>query len=299
MSNFILIAICFISGWLLKRTKVIPEGSHASINTWILYVALPAAALHYLPKITWSNDLILLVLTPLICWIGAWILTQLATRYFNFDRATRAGFLIVCGLGNTSFIGFPLISAYYGKEYLALASILDQANFVLLAVFASFVAMKNQPGGNVALPVIIRKLVTFPAFFAIPAALILPRFVSLEPADELFAGLAATLSPLALFSVGIQFKLEDMKSIWKPVAAASLYKLILSPLLILGIGALFQIGGMTLKISVFEAAMGTMISAGIICDQFDLNPKLSNAIVFTTILLSFITSGIWYVMLNH
>lgn len=298
MSNFILIAVCFLSGWLLKRTKVIPEGSHVSINTWILYVALPAAALHYLPKISWSNNLFLLILTPAICWIGAWLMTQVVATYFAFDRATRAGFLIVCGLGNTSFVGFPLISAYYGKEWLALASILDQANFVLLAVFASFVAMKNQPGNTVSLSVIVKKLLTFPAFFAIPAALILPRFVSFEPVDEFFAGVASTLSPLALFSVGIQFKLDDLKSIWKPVLAASVYKLILTPAIVLAIGTLLHIGGMTLKISVFEAAMGTMISAGILCDQFDLNPKLSNAIVFTTIMLSFVTSGIWYFILN-
>ena len=297
MLNFVLIAVCFFAGWALRRSKVIPEGSHASINTWILYVALPAAALHYLPKIKWSNDMFLLLLTPFICWLGAWILTKLVSRYFHFDRATQAGFLIVCGLGNTSFVGFPLISAFYGKEWLALASILDQANFVLLAVFASFVAMKNQPGGSVSLQVIVRKLLTFPPFFAIPAALILPNFVSFGEVDELFAGLAATLSPLALFSVGIQFKLDDMKSIWKPVVVASVYKLLLSPLIILGLGLLFHVSGMNLKISVFEAAMGTMISAGILNDQFGLNPKLSNAIVFTTIMLSFLTSGIWYVIL--
>lgn len=298
MSNFVLIAICFFAGLLLRKTKVLPEGSHMGINSWIIYVALPAAALHYLPKIIWSNELFLPLLTPLICWIGAWLLTKTVARYFQFDRATRAGFLIVCGLGNTSFVGFPLITAYYGKEWLALAAILDQANFVLLAVFASFVAMKNEPGGTVSLPVIVRKLVTFPPFLAIPAALILPRFVSFDSLDELFSGLAATLSPLALFSVGIQFKLDDMKSIWKPVAVASVYKLILSPLIILVLALTFQITGMYRTISVFEAAMGTMISAGILNDQFGLNPKLSNAIVFTTILLSFVTSGIWYVLLN-
>lgn len=298
MANFLLIGICFFAGFLLRKTKVLPDGSHVGINTWLIYVALPAAAMHYLPKITWSNDLLLPVLTPFICWVGAWILTQLVQKRFQFDRATRAGFLIVSGLGNTSFIGFPLISAYYGEEWLSIAAIVDQANFFLLAVFASFVAMKNEPGGSVSIPVIIRKLLTFPPFFAIPLAFMLPRYLDMSPIDPLFSTLAATLSPLAIFSVGIQFELKEVKSIWKPVAVASVYKLILSPILVLLVAFLFNIGGMPRTISVFEAGMGTMISAGILNDQFKLNPKLSNTIVFTTILISFLTSFVWYVVLN-
>lgn len=298
MANFLLIGICFFAGFLLKKTKILKEGSHLGINTWLIYVALPAAALFYLPKITWSSDLLLPVLTPFICWFGAWGLTQIAHKIFNFDRATKAGFLIVTGLGNTSFIGFPLISAYYGDEWLSIAAIVDQANFFLLAVFASFVAMKNEPGGVVSIQVITRKLVTFPPFFAIPLAFILPRYTDISSVEPLFKTLAATLSPLAIFSVGIQFELTKMKSIWKPVAVASIYKLIISPILVLLVAVLFNIGGMTKTISVFEASMGTMISAGILNDQFNLNPKLSNTIVFTTILLSFLTSGIWYLLLR-
>ncbi|SFT38921.1 hypothetical protein SAMN05216474_0281 [Lishizhenia tianjinensis] len=294
MANFLLILICFVAGFVMRKTKVLQDGSHLGINAWIIYVALPAAALFYLPKITWSNDLWLPVLTPLICWIGAWVLTQSVQRYFKFDRPTRAGFLIVTGLGNTSFIGFPLISAYYGEEYLSIAAIVDQANFFLLAVFASFVAMKNEPGGNVSLKFILRKLVTFPPFFALPLAFVLPRYMDMTQIEPLFKTLAATLSPLAIFSVGIQFELKDLKSIWKPVAAASIYKLILSPILVLLLALLLNITGMPRTISVFEAGMGTMISAGILNDQFNLNPKLSNTIVFTTILLSFLTSGVLY-----
>lgn len=294
MANFLLILICFVAGFALRKTKVLKDGSHLGINTWIICVALPAAALFYLPKITWSKDLWLPVLTPLICWAGAWVLTQSVQRYFNFDRPTRAGFLIVTGLGNTSFIGFPLISAYYGEEWLSIAAIVDQANFFLLAVFASFVAMKNEPGGNVSIKIILRKLVTFPPFFALPLAFVLPRYMDMASVEPLFKTLAATLSPLAIFSVGIQFELKDVKSIWKPVAAASVYKLILSPILVLFFAMLLNITGMNRTISVFEAGMGTMISAGILNDQFNLNPKLSNTIVFTTILLSFLTSGVLY-----
>lgn len=298
MSNFILIAVCFLAGFVLRKSGVLAKGSHHGINVWIIYVALPAATLKYLPSIIWSTNLIIPLMTPLICWFGAWLLTELVSKRFHFDRKTKAAFWIVTGLGNTSFIGFPLISAYYGEKYLSIAAVTDQMSFFVLAVFASIVAMKASGTAKADFRTISLKLLKFPPFVVIILTLILPHFISFEPLNPLVSTLALTLSPLALFSVGLQFELGKMRDVIKPVLAASLYKLILSPLIILGLAFAFQTGEMQTKISVFEASMGTMISAGILNDQFGLNPRLSNLIVFTTILLSFVTSGIWYLVLE-
>lgn len=298
MSNFILIAVCFLAGFFLRKSGILAKGSHHGINVWIIYVALPAATLKYLPTIVWSTDLIIPLMTPLVCWFGAWLLTGLVSKRFQFDRKTKAAFWIVTGLGNTSFVGFPLISAYYGEKYLSIAAVTDQMSFFVLAVLASIVAMQASGAAKADFRTISLKLLKFPPFLVIIVALILPHFISFEPITPLASTLSATLSPLALFSVGIQFELGKMRDVLKPVLAASLYKLILSPLIILGLAFAFQTGEMQTKISVFEASMGTMISAGILNDQFGLNPRLSNLIVFLTILLSFVTSGIWYLVLD-
>jgi predicted permease len=298
MSNFVLIAVCFLAGFLLRKTGILAKGSHQGINVWIIYVALPAATLKYLPNIHWSADLIVPLITPLVCWFGAWLLTELVSKPLKFDRKTKAAFWIVTGLGNTSFVGFPLISAYYGEKYLSIAAVTDQMSFFILAVFASIVAMRASGTAKADLKTISLKLIKFPPFVVIIVALILPHFISFEPITPLATTLAATLSPLALFSVGLQFELGKMKDVLKPILVASIYKLILSPFLILGLALAFNTAVMHTKISVFEASMGTMISAGILNDQFGLNPRLSNLIVFMTILLSFITSGIWYLVLE-
>jgi malate permease and related proteins len=144
-----------------------------------------------------------------------------------------------------------------------------------------------------------KKLLTFPPFLAIPVALLLPQVISFEPIEPVFTSLAATLSPLALFSVGLQFQIGNIRNDWKPIAIAVGYKLILAPLIICLLAILLGISGMFAKLSVFEAAMGTMISAGILNNEFGLNPRLSNLIVFVGILLSFITSGIWYLVMER
>ena len=77
------------------------------------------------------------------------------------------------------------------------------------------------------------------------------------------------------------------------------YKLILAPLTIAGVAYILHLKGTVPQISIFEASMAPMITAAVIADQYQLNPKLANLMVGTGILLSFITTGIWYLALQN
>lgn len=67
---FLLIFLCLAAGFFLRRINVIPAETHTSVNAWILYVALPSVALHYIPSIDWSGEVILPFVMPLIVWCG-------------------------------------------------------------------------------------------------------------------------------------------------------------------------------------------------------------------------------------
>ncbi|MDP9955909.1 hypothetical protein J2X97_001546 [Epilithonimonas hungarica] len=51
MINFVLIAVCIVAGMIFKSTKTIHPDAHKGINTWIIYLALPAVSFKYLPKV--------------------------------------------------------------------------------------------------------------------------------------------------------------------------------------------------------------------------------------------------------
>src|ERR1700712_4644093 len=71
--NFALIGICIIAGMLFRRSKTLPADAHKGINAWIIYIALPALSLKYLPHIQWSTHLLLAALAPVIVWFGGWL----------------------------------------------------------------------------------------------------------------------------------------------------------------------------------------------------------------------------------
>jgi predicted permease len=67
------------------------------------------------------------------------------------------------------------------------------------------------------------------------------------------------------------------------------WKMLLAPLLILGLGLLTGVGGLVLTVGVLQTAMAPMISAAILADQYDLEPPLANTVLGVGIVLSLLT----------
>lgn len=298
MSNFLLIGICLIAGWLVKRYIPLPAEPHKGINAMVINLALPAAAFKYLPHIQWSGELVMPVLMPFVVWFGGWLYISSYARMAKLDKKTTAGLKLTTSLSNTSFVGFPLVTAYFGEQALGIAVICDQITFMLLATAGIIVALNAADGHTLSIKAVLKKLFSFTPFLATIAALILPNFVNLSPLDPLFDKLAATIAPMALFSIGMQVQFKGWHKEVKHLSFALLYKLIIAPVLVLSLAMLLGQKGQTAQVSIFESAMPSFITAGIIASQYQLNAKLSSLVVAMSILVSFATTAVWYWVLQ-
>jgi predicted permease len=296
--NFFLIGICLVAGVVLRKAGVLPENAHKGINAWILYIALPAVALLYIPALTWSSDLIFPVAMPLLVWIAAWLVLRLFARRLQLDVGTHAALLLTAGLGNTSFIGFPLTQAYFGDPGLHIAVIYDQINFLALATLGVMTALKAAHGPSSAKRVILRSIFRFPPLIASLAALILPRFIELHAVTPLLEKLSGTLVPLSLFSVGMQIQFSEWRQERKPLALGLAYKLLMAPALVLCAALAFQLRGIIPQASVFEAAVPPMITSAILATEYQLNPRVANLMVSVGIILSLVTTALWWLILR-
>ncbi|MDL1892458.1 AEC family transporter [Sphingobacteriales bacterium CHB3] len=292
--NFILIALCLTAGWLLQRSGILPNDAHKGINVWILYIALPAVALLYVPAITWTAELIIPVAMPFIVWSGAWLALKLVTRRFPIEKSTQAALLLTAGLGNTSFLGFPLTQAYFGDEGLRIAVICDQLSFVVLSTLGVITAIHASSGGKADTMKIAGNVLRFPPFLAFVAALLVLRFLDFEPILPLLETLAGTLIPLALFSVGLQIRFSEWKDDVRHLSLGLAYKLMVAPALVLVVALLAQAKGIIAQTSVFEAATAPMITSAILATEYQLNPRLSNLMVSVGVPLSLFTTAFWW-----
>lgn len=201
-------------------------------------------------------------------------------------------------MGNTSFVGFPLIAAYFGEQYLSTAIICDQVTFLLLSTIGVITAINASKKQALSAGLILKKVLRFPPFLGCVAALSIPHFVSLAPLDSFFDKLAGTVAPLALFSIGLQLRFNGWRNEVKPISLALLYKLIVAPVLVMLVFFALSFKGIVSQISIFEAAMPTLLTSSVVADEYGLNPKLSYLIIGIGIILSLLTTGIWYLVLR-
>jgi predicted permease len=299
MANFILIGLCILAGILFRKSKSLPKDAHKGINAWIIYIALPAVSFKYLPHIAWTKDLLFPVLAPICIWLVGWLFITLYSRFQNISKASSGGLKLTSSLSNTSFVGFPLIIAYFSDKEIPIAIICDQVTFTLLSTIGIIVAIRSSQNQKLSPKLVLKKVLTFPPLIGCVLALTVPRFIDVSSLDQLFDKLAGTVGPLALFSIGLQLKFGGWFSELKHISFALLYKLILAPLVVLFIAIVLGLSGTITKITIFEMAMPTLLTAGVVADQYNLNPKLSNLVVGIGILLSFITTGLLWLVLMY
>lgn len=298
MVNFILIAICIIAGMLFRASKTLPADAHRGINAWIIYIALPAVSFKYLPHIVWSRELLAPLIAPVIVWLGGWLMVAVYTRFKPADLPTKGSLRLMSGLANTSFVGFPLIAAYFGEKYISIAIICDQITFLLLSTAGVIVAINTSKKTALSAGIVLKRVLRFPPFLGCVSALVIPHFIDISIADPLFEKLAATVAPLALFSIGLQLQFKGWLSEIRNISVTLFYKLILAPLLVIVLFFCLGFKGITPQVAIMEAAMPTLLTAGVVADEYGLNPRLSNLIIGIGIILSLLTTAGWYYIIR-
>ncbi len=302
MSSIILLFLCLFIGIVIQRINNFPKNTAIVLNQYILYVALPAMALYYLPKIKLSWELLL---PASIAWITfglSFLLFSYLGKVNNWSKKLTGCLIITSGLGNTSFVGIPVVQVLYGDEGLNTLIIIDlPGTFVALSTVGVLVATmySNQKGTNDS---IVKKIFLFPPLLAFLVGLLMVIFPIdfPEALSDTFKQLSATVSPIALISVGYQLKFKTYGKHFKFLFLGLTYQLIIVPLIILGL-FYFVLGKTDLatKVCIIEAAMAPMITGAILASNYGLKPELSNMMVGYGIPISFITLSGWYFLIEY
>jgi predicted permease len=145
----------------------------------------------------------------------------------------------------------------------------------------------------------VRRVLLFPAFGALACGIVVGLLGGWPPlADALIGRIAATLTPIALFAVGLRFRLHLGREQIAAVGCGLVYKLALIPALVLGVGLLSGVHGLPLTVAVLQAAMAPMVSATILADQYKLDPPVANTLLGAGTLLAFVSVPLWNVALG-
>ena len=298
MEKFLTIFVLLLAGLGLQRVREFPENGAHSLNLFVVYVSLPALILHQLHKLTFSTELLVPVIMPWFMLIISALLVLAITTLFKWDRKTTGALLLVVPLANTSFLGIPMVEAFFGVDAVSYAVLYDQlGSFLGLATYGSFILAVYASSEKPKISAIVKRIFLFPPFIALAVALATMRFSYPEPLDRMFGIIAASLVPAVMVAVGLQLQLKLEARYVGPFTAGLLLKLVAAPLIALAAVRMLGFDSVVAQVCVFEAGMPPMVTAGALALAAGLAPKLTAALVGYGIIVSFATLPVLYQLL--
>lgn len=162
MINILLIFIYLFIGLVLQRVKYFPTDSYKLLNKIVIYICLPALALYFIPKIHWNNQLLFPIGVAWITFGFSFVFFRFLGKKYKWSKKLTGCLIITAGLGNTSFLGFPIIQALYGADGMKTAILVDQpGSFVVLSTLGILVATLYSKGEQSSSQ-IVKKIMFFP-----------------------------------------------------------------------------------------------------------------------------------------
>jgi predicted permease len=282
------IAMYLILGYLFK---LFFHDNSKQLIEFIIYFSLPAIVFSKIYPLVLDEKILGLILM----FIG-FILFNLALAYvvgksiLKLDRLLLATFMIMATFGNTSFIGFSYIDAFYGQDYIVYGLIYDLfGSFLLLVSIGMFLitwgsGRKNNISGifkSVFLfpPTIMFFITVFAKNYEVPNFLLLTTET-----------LGATLVPIAMIAIGMKLELKHIFQKFHVVSTAMFLKMVIVPVIVLiGFKYFYGIDETWVKVTIIEVAMPPMTMATVLAIKGGLDEKVAINSLVLGVLLSLLT----------
>lgn len=300
MVSMLILLVCLLIGVGLQQVKNLPNNAHTTLGTLILYVPMPAICLLSLPQMDWSLSLLSVVMVAWIVFGASYFLMSHLGKRFGWSKELTGCLILTTGLSNTSFVGFPVISALYGAEALKTAIVLDQmGSFLIVSSIGVWIAV-TYSSGHMKKRILFKRILIFPPFIAFLVGTLggLLGWRPDETTRAVLQPLANLLTPMALISVGLQLRWNDVHEELKYLLTGLSYKLILAPLIIFVIYYFLGTEKKILQVIVMEAGMAPMITGSILAASHNLRPRLASMMVGVGVPVSVVTLGLWYFLLE-
>jgi len=300
MQNFVVIALFLGLGALSRRLFTLPEKAPIYINHFVINVALPAVILLKLPQLPLNKSILLPTLAPWFIALVSLGTVLLLARRLQWSRDIAGALVMLVLYGNTSYFGFPMVRAFFGDAGMPYAIMFDQlGNFIMLATCAPIVIARFSASDKPLSALgIVKRIFSFPPFFALLAALALNGAIYPVWFERVLSWLSLLLAPLAMFIVGLQLSWHVPGHLRQPLAVVLAMRLLLSPALALLICLAVDHRDLAAHVTVFEAGMPTMVTAAIMAMSANFAPRLCTAAVGFGLLLSMVTLPLWFALTN-
>ena len=291
LTPFIFITVL---GFIFGKIKIF-DLSHAKVlNLFLFYIAVPALIIKFVAQSEIGQIDLKQIISYFLMQGSLGLITFLITSNF-FKRPVQESIIwsLMVALSNHVTLLLPITKIYFGTEVITqVTSIILMDSIILLSVITFFLELTTQK--NIQVSVFLRKLFFNPMITSIVIGVVLFSFkidILDTPIDYILSVLAACVSPIGLFAIGITLSFYTSKVLNKITATISILKLIISPIILLFIGFVLFDVGVPEKIpgAFFVSVAPCGHTAIVLCSAYNVNPENIVKALFISTLASVVT----------
>ena len=254
----------------------------------IFYIFGPVLVFNLLTQ----NDLPLNKIAGMMGYAAAVMLTSaglayLAARLLRLERSALTAVVLTTMLANNGNYGVPLIAFAFGPEAQAYASIYFVTSSMLTYTLGVLIASL----GHLNLKQAVLGLIKVPAIYAIVLAMIFIQtgWTLPDPLQRTVSLAAGGAVPAMLVLLGLELGRFEWSRNLRAVSIPVTIRLLIAPLVGLGLAALLGLKGSARQAGITEAGMPSAIMTTMLAAEYKLEPTLITAIVFVSTVLSPLT----------
>jgi predicted permease len=293
-NNILPIFLAAGAGYALARyLKLNPR----TLSQVIFYIFSPCLVFTLIRTSQLGNGDILRMIsfaTALILVVGG--ITLLIGKLMRLERKLLAASLLSSMFMNAGNFGLSVVLFAFGENSLAYSSLF----FVTSSVLINTVGVMTASLGSANLRQALGNLVKLPALYAL-----ILGFVFLEtgwllpaPVERATQVLGDAAIPGMLVLLGMQLQIVRWRGFGAPLTLVTVMRLVISPLIAIGLSRVFNLSGHAIQAGVLESAMPSAVLNIVVATEFDVRPEFVTAAVTTTTLLSALTLTLWLAYLG-
>lgn len=290
---------CAWKGWLTKDAK-------AFISKLLMNMAVPFMCIYSL-RTKLTIDMLKeagpMLLVPFVCVSSSFIVSIIIAKLMRLERRTFGVFVMMGGLSNTMFIGFPMCTELFGS---------DSTSFVIMYYMVStcftqflgmtFIRWAGESGAKVSVKKVIKKVITTPTIVGVATGLTIVLLNIQPPAlfmsfgkymNQIVTPMAMMVTGKIIYDIGLK-NLKMSPVMWMTL----LVRFVISPGLCILLCNAFGVTGMAKGVFVIQAAMPVVTQTVVASAEYGADEETAAQGCAISTLASFIVIPILMLILQ-
>jgi predicted permease len=299
-SIMVMFAIMVLS-YLTKRWRLMPDNTNSVLTSLLYNVTAPCLIFVSLvsgTRITLLREGLVVIgialsYVTIACLVALWFLRRVPA-----SDTTAGVFAFTSIFANTSFMGIPLVYLLFGTAGVAIAALYDQVQNLFMFTLG-IIMLGHREGG---LLMTVGHRLKEPPVVALGAGLliILTGIKVPQPVLEPIKMIGDTTSALSMFAIGQFIDLNCFRNSAriKKVLAVVTTRLVLIPLIVLGITAFLPIPSLVRGVLGIMVAAPSAVMGAVLAKQYEQDYEFAVMAVVATTALSSITLPVVMLLLK-